>query len=35
VVEEYNHVLPDTDSHGQATRGDGSQQFSESIHFRR
>jgi surface antigen len=35
MVEEYNHVRSDTYSYRKATRGEGSDQFSQFIHFRR
>ena len=35
MVEEYNHVRPDTYSYRKATRGEGSHQFSEFIRFKR
>jgi surface antigen len=35
MVEEYNHVRPDTYSYRKATRGEGSHQFSEFIRFPR
>ena len=35
MVEEYNHVRPDTYSYRRATRGEGSHQFSEFIRFPR
>jgi surface antigen len=35
MVEEYNHVRPDTYSYRKATKGEGSHQFSQFIHFRR
>ena len=35
MVEEYNHVRSDTYSYRRATRGEGSDQFSQFIHFRR
>jgi surface antigen len=35
MVEEYNHVRPDTYSYRKATRGEGSHQFSQFIHFTR
>jgi surface antigen len=34
-VEEYNHVRSDTYSYRRATRGEGSDQFSQFIHFKR
>jgi surface antigen len=35
MVEEYNHVRPDTYSYRRATRGTGSDQFSDFIRFKR
>jgi surface antigen len=35
MVEEYNHVRSDTYSYRRATRGEGSDQFSQFIHFGR
>ena len=35
MVEEYNHVRPDTYSYRKATRGEGSHQFSAFIRFKR
>jgi surface antigen len=35
MVEEYNHVRSDTYSYRTATRGEGSHQFSQFIHFKR
>ena len=35
MVEEYNHVRSDTYSYRRATKGEGSEQFSQFIHFKR
>lgn len=35
MVEEYNHVRADTYSYRLATRGEGSHQFSQFVHFKR
>jgi surface antigen len=35
MVEEYNHLRPDTYSYRKATRGEGAHQFSDFVRFRR